>query len=323
MNMDTLKVSIVIPNYNGEHLIKQNMVSVIEAADAYPAKSEIIVVDDASQDNSVKLLEENFPDIKIVQHEINKGFAEAVHSGVTSSIYSIIILLNTDVTPDRNFITPLIRWFDREDTFAVSPLIRNEDGKPMRVSWSLVKIVRGELRRQDWNLEDALKLARQGKVLKSLYASGGSVAIRKQMFQQLGGFLPIYKPFCSEDKDLCTRAWKRGWATYFEPASTVIHAHVGTKERFFSQKRIKIIKRRNRFFHLWCHLSTNKLIFSHFPWILYRFPMRILRFDMVYPISFFKALRQLGTIVKLRSQLRSKIAPNSLEEIIEKIDFQK
>jgi len=44
---------------------------------------------------------------------------------------------------------------------------------------------------------------------------------------------------------------------------------------------------------------------------------------MVYPISFFKALRQLGAIVKLRSQLRSKIAPNSLEEIIEKIDFQK
>jgi len=182
MNMDTLKVSIVIPNYNGEHLIKQNMVSVIEAADAYQAKSEIIVVDDASQDNSVKLLEKNFPDIKIVQHEINKGFSEAVHSGVKSSIYSIIILLNTDVIPDRNFITPLIRWFDREDTFAVSPLIINEDGKSMRVSWNLVKIVRGELRRQDWNLEDALKLARQGKVLKSLYASGGSVAIHIQTF---------------------------------------------------------------------------------------------------------------------------------------------
>jgi len=44
---------------------------------------------------------------------------------------------------------------------------------------------------------------------------------------------------------------------------------------------------------------------------------------MIYPISFFKALRQLGTIIKLRSQLRSKTGPNSLEEIIEKIDFKK
>lgn len=321
--MDTFNVSIVIPNYNGEQLIKQNMPSVIEAADVYPAKSEIIVVDDASQDNSVKVLEENFPDIKIVSHEINKGFAEAVHSGVKFSIYSIIILLNTDVIPDRNFIDPLIRWFDREDTFAVSPLIINEYGKSTRVSWNRVKMVRGELRRQDWNLDDALELSRQGKGLKSFYASGGSVAIRKQMFEQLGGFLPIYKPFCSEDKDLCTRAWKRGWATYFEPSSRVIHAHEGTKERFFSQKRIKIVKRRNRFFHLWCHLSTNKLIFSHLPWILYRFPMRILRFDMVYPLALFKALRQLGEIVKIRNQLGSGSGPNSLEEIIENIDFRK
>jgi len=114
--------------------------------------------------------------------------------------------LNTDVILDLNFISPLIRWFDREDTFAVSPLIRNENGKSMRVSWNLLKIIRGEIRRQDWNLEEALELAPQGKGLKSFYASGGSVAIRKEMFQQLGGFLPIYKPFCSEDKDLCTRA---------------------------------------------------------------------------------------------------------------------
>lgn len=319
--MDTLEVSIVIPNYNGENLIRQNMDSVIEATNAYPAKSEIIVVDDASQDDSIKVLVENFPDIKIVRHEINKGFAEAVHSGVKSSLYSIIILLNTDVIPGRNFISPLIHYFDREDTFAVSPLIRNEKGKSMRVSWNLVKIVRGELRRKDWDLDDALELAGQGKKLKSLYASGGSVAIRKQMFEQLGGFLPIYKPFYSEDKDLCTRAWKRGWATYFEPSSTVIHAHKGSINLFFSHKRIKTIRRRNRFLYLWCHLSTNKLILSHLPWILYRFPMRILRFDMVYPLALFKALRQLGEIVKLRDQLRSNNGLISLEEIIEKNRF--
>jgi len=322
MNMDTLEVSIVIPNYNGENLIRQNMPSVIEATNAYPAKSEIIVVDDASQDDGIKVLVENFPDIKIVHHEINKGFAEAVHSGVKSSLYSIIILLNTDVIPDRNFISPLIHYFDREDTFAVSPLIRNQDGKSLRVSWNLAKLVRGELRRKDWDLDDALELAGQGKKLKSLYASGGSVAIRKQMFEQLGGFLPIYKPFYSEDKDLCTRAWKRGWATYFEPSSTVIHAHKGSINRFFSHKRIKTIRRRNRFLYLWYHLSTNKLILSHLPWILYRFPMRILRFDMVYPLALFKALRQLGEIVKLRDQLRSNNGLISLEEIIEKIGFQ-
>jgi GT2 family glycosyltransferase len=321
--MDALAVSIIIPNYNGEHLLRQNLASVLAAANAYPAQSEVIVVDDASQDSSIEFLEDNYSQIKIVRHKTNKGFSEAVHSGIDNSIFSIAILLNTDVRPNQNFIEPLVRWFDRTDTFAVSPLIRNENGRPLRVSWNQVKILRGELRKHNWGLEDALELARNGQMLRSLFASGGSAAIRKEMFQQLGGFLPIYKPFCLEDRDLCTRAWKRGWATYFEPASTVIHAHAGTKERFFSGKRIKIIKRRNRFFYLWCHLSTNKLIFSHFPWILYRLPMRLLQFDMVYAISLLKALRNFGAIIKLRSQLQSDMGTHSLEDIIEKIGVRR
>ena len=319
--MDFMPVSIIIPNYNGEQILADNLVSVVQAAESYPGKSEVIVVDDASQDNSVQMITMNFPEIKIVEHDINKGFAEAAHSGIASSNNTIIVLLNSDVRPDRNFLAPLIRWFSRDDTFSVSPLILDQYGKPVRVSWNLEKIVRGEIRKRNWDLEDARRWVRKGWVLKSLYASGGSVAFRKQMFLKLHGFHPIYKPFYYEDLDLGTRAWKRGWQTIFEPESIVVHDHYGTIKRFFSATRIKIIKRRNRFYYLWLHLSTSKLILCHFPWILFRLLLRLLRFDIVYVIALYKALSNLKTVIKSRSKLEMENHNKSLEKIIKEIGF--
>ena len=319
--MNIVPVSIVIPNYNGEPILTKTLVSVVESVEAYPGESEIIVVDDASQDKSILLITNNFPGIKVVRHNTNKGFAETVHSGIKLSIHPINILLNSDVRPDRNFIAPLVRWFSKEDTFSVSPLILDQHRKPLRVSWNLGKIVRGEIRKRNWDLEDAFELARRDRTLKSLYASGGSIAIRKEMFFQLGGFLPLYKPFYYEDRDLCTRAWRRGWKTYFEPESTVVHDHQGTIKRFFPVKRIKIIKRRNRFFYLWLHLSTHKLIFFHIPWVFFRLLLRLLQLDILYAMALYHALLSLGEVFEQRSRLNRELGIKSLEKILEEISL--
>jgi len=321
--MDPVPVSIIIPNYNGEDILGKMLASVVEAAYTYRGKCEIIVVDDASQDGSVKLITENFPEINVVRHQENKGFAEAVHSGVRSSVYEVIILLNSDVRPDPNFIAPLVRWFDREDIFSVSPLVLDHLGQPHMVSWNLVEIMRGKMRRCKWNLEEVQRLGHQGRAIKSLYASGGSMACRKERFFQLGGFLPLYKPFYCEDLVLCIRASRRGWQTFFEPESTVVHDHQqGTIKRFFAEREVRIIRRRNRFFTLWLHLSARNLIFSHVPWILFRLPWRVLRMDTAYAIALLKALSGLGEVIKLRGNLKGGKNSKSLEQVIKEINPQ-
>lgn len=320
--METWPVSIIIPNYNGEQLLPRALTCVREASLAYAGPSEIIVVDDASRDNSVDFIGHNFPDIKVVRHETNKGFSEAVHSGVHAAVYPIILLLNSDVYPERDFLAPLVRWFNRDDTFSVSPLILDPDGTPTRVSWNLVSLIRGEIRSRNWDLADAMQLTQDRPALKSLFAAGGSAAIRRDMFLQLNGFLSIYRPFYYEDRDLGTRAWQCGWKTYFEPQSRVVHDHSRTIKRFFSSKKTKIIRRRNRLFYLWLHLSTRKLFFSHIPWIFVRLVSRLLRLDGVYALALASALMRVPQIAKLRSTPATPAAGRKpLEDILAEITY--
>jgi len=142
--MYTSPVSIIIPNYNGERVLLQCLAGLVAAVNAYPEDCEIIVVDDASDDRSVQLISMHFPDVHVITHATNRGFAEAVHSGVRMGSHPILIFLNTDVFPKHDFIAPLIRRFEDPHTFGVSPLITGPDGRPARPEGSVLPPLPGK-----------------------------------------------------------------------------------------------------------------------------------------------------------------------------------
>lgn len=242
--MNNNDVSIIIPNWNGETLLSVNLPKVIEAAKG----CEIIVVDDASSDKSLKLLETQFPEVIVLSHVKNKGFGESCNDGVKIAKGKIIVLLNTDVIPENNFLKPVLVHFNDPKIFAVS-LGETSSGPGIAVfEKGFIELVRQTHR---------------NKSCYSFWASGGQSAYLKEKWLELGGFDSLYKPFYWEDVDLSYRAWKRGYRVVWEPEARVVHRHKGTINTHFSKKYIDFIGERNRLFFIWKNITDTEMFKAH------------------------------------------------------------
>jgi GT2 family glycosyltransferase len=207
-----LSVSIVLPNWNGESLLGKNLPVVIDAA----PDAEIIVADDASSDGSVALLKKKFPGVIVVENRVQQGFAGNVNSGVAHATGDIVVLLNTDVRPEMDFLPPLLTSFADPRVFAVGCREKSHD------PGGIVERGRGIAR---W--ERGFFVHARGEVNKTdtAWVSGGSSAFRRDLWNKFGGMDTIYNPFYWEDIDLSYRALKAGYRIMFEPKSVVGHFH--------------------------------------------------------------------------------------------------
>ena len=292
-------ITLIIPNFNGANLLRMNLPSVIKAADEYRCGCRVIVVDDASVDDSIRVLETEFPRVDIIRHERNRGFADAIQSGVDAADTECLIFLNSDVRPDVDFILPLVEDLQSPDVFSVTPLVVDGNEQPTEESWRCYRIHRGRLR--------LIKLAGRvpTKPVATLFASGGSMAVRKSRFNELGGFLPLFKPFYSEDSDLGIRAWRRGWRSLFEPRCRIVHDHAGSSiNTQVPSARVRRIRRRNQFLLEWIHVPGNDLWLSLAPRYLMQALVRMLRLDFSYFGGLLGALVRIPRVLAIRTDMQ-------------------
>lgn len=312
-------ITVIIPNYNGAHLLRKNLPTVKAAIAVYDAQSTIIVVDDGSSDDSLTVLSQEFPEVGVVVHAQNQGFAEAVHSGVNAAKTELLFLLNSDVAVQSDIFMPLVAYFDDINTFSVNPLIYDEQGEAKRHSWNLRQFKSGGLKLLDWTLESALASRIRGEKLATAYAHGGSFMVRKSMFQTLGGFHPIYKPFYSEDYDLGLRAWRRGWGSYFEPTVSIVHQSVGSIRENIKMQQVKCTRRRNRYLLEWIHLTPSQLIFSAIPMSLLQLFGELLILDKTNLKGFFQAVVKIPAVKAARREI-SQTQKLSLNAVLKEIN---
>lgn len=322
-----MNISIVIPNYNGENLLKENLPKVMDAIEYYQSKNkcdaEIIVVDDGSTDNSLDevqssrlaakrakfKVQSDSLKLKIIQNEKNLGFASTVNRGVKEAEGDIVVLLNTDVSPEKDFLLPLIDHFRDQKIFAVGCMDKSIEGSK--------EVLRG---RGIGRWQRGFLMHSRGEVDKdnTLWASGGSGAFRKAIWEKIGGLNVIYSPFYWEDIDLSYRALKSGYKIMFEPKSIVIHEHsIGAIKSKYSSSQVKKIAYRNQFIFTWINGTDKDIIFSHFIWFPYHFLKALLRLDFNFLFGFFNALILLPKVIKSRITTQKLFVKKDKEVITE------
>src|SRR5713101_6546897 len=106
----TEAASVVIPNWNGRDLLERYLPSVVRACAGHP-DNEIIVVDNGSSDGSAEFVRGNVPQVKLVALERNLGFGGGSNGGVIAAQNDIVVLLNSDMRVEPDFLAPLLAGF--------------------------------------------------------------------------------------------------------------------------------------------------------------------------------------------------------------------
>lgn len=283
-------ISAILPNYNGQHLLENNIPSLIAALDGF--NNEIIVIDDCSADDSIQFLKETYPDIKIISNKKNIGFSATCNKGIEAATLELLCVVNTDVTFTPDYFTNMIREFDNKSLFAIKGDIVNYDKSIDDVTnidrTTLLYYKRGFLR-FDTNTPLTSRAVLK-KDSSQFIALGCCFVCDREKMLQLKGFDEIYSPFYWEDSDLAQRALENNFILLYLPESKVFHHANSTIGKFRSNTQRRLISNRNKFLFSWRHLDTQTFWKSHVPTVVLSLLIRWVIIDWKYYVAFYTAL---------------------------------
>jgi GT2 family glycosyltransferase len=241
-------VSVIVVNWNRRELLRLCLQSL---ASQTLIPLEVIVVDNGSTDGSAEMIEQQFPQVQLIQNTRNLGFCAANNQGIAAARGELIALLNNDAEADPKWLEALAAVFDRGTGMAASKiLVHNNPGTIDKVGHLI--FLDGQNRGRGTGQLDH---GQYDRVEEVLWPDGCAAMYRREMLDQIGGFDEDFFAY-GDDAELGLRARIAGWGCLYAPDAKVYH-HRGTTLGLQSTRRIQLIER-NRIL----------LVSKHFPWRL-------------------------------------------------------
>ncbi len=217
---DSALTSIVIVNFNGRNYLDECL-SALKANSDCPI--EIILVDNASTDGSAEYLDTHYPDLNAIKNPVNTGYASGINLGAQAAKGKYLVFLNADVIVEPNWLSPIQEFLDATpDAGAINPCILlyqptnmiNALGQNIHVTGL------GFNRKLNRPISEVDVVPTRVSGLQ-----GGAVAMRAEVFQQIGGMNEFYFLY-HEDVEFSLRLSAAGYSMYSVPASRVRHKYL-------------------------------------------------------------------------------------------------
>ena len=224
------RVAVIILNWNGEKLLREFLPSVVKYTD--PGLGRIVVADNASEDDSVRILEQEFPEVELIRFSQNHGFAGGYNRAVGLVPEEIVVLLNSDVEVAPGWLEPLVALLDEEPGIAaVQPKIlaytnRNHFEYAGACGGFIDSLGFPFCRGRILNVTEEDR-GQYDEVREVFWCSGAALCIRRESYLQAGGLDERFFAHM-EEIDLCWRIRNRGYALKVQPASVVYHLGGGS-----------------------------------------------------------------------------------------------
>ena len=228
METQKIKTAVVILNWNGKHWLEKFLPNVIQHSN----DAEVIIADNNSSDDSIKFLEENYPNIRIIQNDGNYGYAKGYNLSLKQINAEYFVLLNSDIEVTKYWISPIISLMDSDRTIsACQPKILDYNNKNKfeyaGASGGFIDnlgypFCRGRI--FDYLEEDK---GQYNDTTEIFWATGACLFVRASHFFEINGLDEDFFAH-QEEIDLCWRFKNKGYKVFVEPKSKVYHVGGGT-----------------------------------------------------------------------------------------------
>jgi hypothetical protein len=220
-------VSVIVLNYNGKRFLENCLSSVLRIN--YPRERyEVILVDNGSNDESVIFVEQKYPEVKILALDMNYGFTTGNNKGAKMAEGDILVFLNNDTVVDKEWLNQLV-WaiVNKQIDICGSRVVFMRDPGIVQYAGGYLHLIGGALFTPFHKGEPTQRYYLVGSVC------GASFAIRRKVFEDLGGFDDNFFLY-AEEGDLCLRALIYGYRIAYSPYSMVYHYTGGSTRKQFT-----------------------------------------------------------------------------------------
>ncbi|MEM7162623.1 MAG: glycosyltransferase family 2 protein [Bacteroidota bacterium] len=222
-----MNLAVVILNWNGRDLLKEFLPAVIiNSTDC----ANIYVIDNGSTDDSIDVLKNEFPSVKIIELKENYGFAQGYNLGLQSVDEEYYVILNSDVMVEKNWLKGIDSYFEQHpQVAALQPTLLDYREKDF---FEYAGASGGFIDRNgfvfcDGRIFNHIEKTADRKAKEIFWASGAALIIRKEVFKEVRGFDPDFFAHM-EEIDLCWRIKNKGYQIWYYPSSKVFHLGGGT-----------------------------------------------------------------------------------------------
>jgi GT2 family glycosyltransferase len=257
-----MDLSVLIVNWNTREFTRNCLRSLAATADRVedarlsfgPHQAEVIVVDNASQDHSVELIRSEFPWIKLIVNDRNRGFAPANNQAYQISRGRYVLLLNSDTVVQPGALRALIDFVDAHtECGGGGALLRNADGslqpscQPMLTPW-----------REFWRLTFLDRLWRRSTYAMTAWdetqprevetIKGACFIVRRAALEPDAPLLDEEYFMYTEEVDLCYRLMQRGWKLYWIPQAQVVHFGEASSRQAYTAMYVQLYRSKVQFY---------------------------------------------------------------------------
>lgn len=287
-----MKLAIVILNWNGKDLLNKFLPTIVRNSN--PDYCDIYIADNASTDDSITFIQQNFSSVKVIQNDQNYGYAKGYNVALKNIKADIFALVNSDIEVTKNWIEPILENFKKEKNVAIiQPKILDYKNKSKfeyagaaggfidKYGYPFCRgRIFGTIEKDNNQYKNSDEL---------FWASGACFFIRSKVFNELNGFDDDYFAH-QEEIDLCWRAKNRKHKIKYVSESTVYHVGGATLEE--SNPKKTFLNFRNSLFNLVKNAPSKNLFFVIF--------IRLI-FDGIAGVKFLVQLKPLHILAIIKA----------------------